>query len=506
MKIIRHLFAAFVTTFAVWNARAGDDSIFTATVWRGETAHVEIPDNAAGEMKRTDGKTIDGVTVTCFSSRNVSYLTEVRGSRLAQRSDMLCPSRQAIGMSGPEYFLNPKFVKIAVDPTAKPGVRDFGPVTVRVVDRVLPPPAEWKYFLDLWQHPWAVARYCEAEPFSKKHYAAMEPVWKTLAECGVKALTVTLLERPWNHQCYDAYHSMIGRVKGEDGTWTFDYKIFDEYVAFGRKCGIGPDIACYTMCPWGYVVRWKDAKGEVKSAKALPGTPEFEDYWGDFLVDFTAHLKAKGWFADTYIAMDERSPEDVRMIAEFIQKKSPGMKIALAGNRKPSDFKGIVLDNYSQKLSDVTPEFVDEIKTRRAEGKKTTFYVCCAPFHPNTFMDSPDGEAFWLGVHPAFSGYDGFLRWAANSWPSAPYDDASFGYWKPGDTFLVYPNGEYSERLLDLRRGIVAAEKVRILREQGKFADELTKLGETIPYKQALQGKGDFRGFRSRIEELVNRP
>src|SRR5574344_2477188 len=146
MKVIRHLFAVFVTTFAVGNARPGDDSIFTATVWRGETAHVEIPDNAAGEMKRTDGKTIDGVTVTCFSSRNVSYLTEVRGSRLAQRSDMLCPSRQSIGTWGPEYFLNPKFVKIAVDATAKPGERDFGPVTVRVVDRVLPPPAEWKYF------------------------------------------------------------------------------------------------------------------------------------------------------------------------------------------------------------------------------------------------------------------------------------------------------------------------------------------------------------------------
>ena len=23
----------------------------------------------------------------------------------------------------------------------------------------------------------------------------------------------------------------------------FDYKLFDEYVEFGRKCGLGPDIA-----------------------------------------------------------------------------------------------------------------------------------------------------------------------------------------------------------------------------------------------------------------------
>ena len=84
---------------------------------------------------------------------------------------------------------------------------------------------------------------------------------RALAESGCKALTVTLLELPWNKQCYDAYRSMIGRVKKADGSWTFDYRLFDEYAAFGRKCGLGPDIACYTMCPWGYMVSWKEESG-----------------------------------------------------------------------------------------------------------------------------------------------------------------------------------------------------------------------------------------------------
>ena len=281
--------------------------------------------------------------------------------------------------------------------------------------------------------------------------------------------------------------------------------MFDEYVGFGRKCGIGPDIACYTMCPWGYVVRWQDEKGEVCRAKAVPGTREFEDFWGDFLTDFAAHLKAKGWFADTYIAMDERSPEDVRNIADFIQKKAPGMKIAMAGNRKPSEFKGIVIDNYSQGLWDLTPEFLPELEVRRGKGWKTTFYVCCAPGRPNTFMQSPDAEGFWIGAYPALVGFDGFLRWAANSWPHDPYRDASFGEWTAGDTYLVYPGGELSARMVALRAGVVASEKLRILKEAGLCGKETAGLEAKYGWKDAMAGKFSFDAFRRELEAVVNK-
>lgn len=39
--------------------------------------------------------------------------------------------------------------------------------------------------------------------------------------------------------------------------------------------------------------------------------------------------------------------------------------------------------------------------------------------------------------------------------------------WRPGDVFLVYPNGELPLRLIELRAGIVAAEKMTILRANG---------------------------------------
>ena len=215
-------------------------------------------------------------------------------------------------------------VEVKVPASAKPGTMTFkasgDEVKLTVVDRVLPPAKEWKYFLDLWQHPWAVSRWENAKPFSKAHYDAMRPLWTALADCGQKVLTTTLTKLPWNHQCFDGYDTMIRHIRKADGTWTFDYSVFDEYVAFGKSCGIGPYIACYTMVPWKYFVYGETEDGKELKIQANPGTAAFEDYWKPFLVDFVKHLKEKGWFEQTYISMDERAPEDMRKISAFIVK------------------------------------------------------------------------------------------------------------------------------------------------------------------------------------------
>lgn len=493
-KIMKNVvFAAAMLCGSVFAAYEGP--VFNAGVWRGETAYVDIPGWAALEMRPYDATTEGDVSIRLAHYAEVSYQESPGSSQMRRCRDVLSACETSGGV--------PSVAIVTVPADAKPGKRSFGPLVVDVKNNVLPQPSEWKYFLDLWQHPWAVARFRGVEPFSKEHYAAMRPVWEAIAGCGVKALTTTLLDLPWNHQCYDGYASMIGRVKNDDGSWTFDYSIFDEYVEFGRSCGIGPDIACYTMCPWGYVVRWRDSKGAVCKVAAKPGSKEFADYWGAFLVDFAAHLKAKGWFGDTYIAMDERSPEDVAAIAKFIQEKAPGMKIAMAGNRKPSDFKGIDIDNYCQSIGHVTKEFLAEVPARREKGMKTTFYVCCGPRHPNTFMDSPCQEALWLGVYPALCGLDGFLRWAVNSWPADPYEDASFGGWLAGDTFLVYPNGELSGRLVRLRNGIVCAEKLRILNADGSLDGKIAQLLAKYPLDKALKGQIDYKAFCRDLGKLV---
>ena len=479
-----------VTILAAGLALAGHARTFEVSAWRGETVAALVPDFA--EL----GEAPAGVGVRFGVLRPVKYAPAPESLQRLESCDRV--------EWGPKVGC-PRVVEVSVPADAKPGDYDCGMMRIHVVDRVLPPAKEWKFFLDLWQHPWAVSRYFGVKPFSREHYDAMRPVYETLATAGQKTLTVTILPRAWDHQCRDAYGTMIGRVKKADGSWSFDYSVFDDYVAFGRSCGLGPAISCYTMCPWGYVVRWNDESGAELSAVAKPGTPEFEDYWGAFLVDFAKHLKEKGWLSDTYIAMDERSIEDVKAIGEFVRARVPEMKISMAGSVLPSQY-GTTIDNFCMILGGgIDAAYLAEAAERRGRGMKTTFYVCCGPPYPNTFLRSGPGEAFWLGAFPAMCGLDGFLRWAWNSWPEDPLSDASYGWWNAGDSFFVYPDGSPSWRFLELRNGIAAAEKVRLLKERGMFADEIAALAAKFKPVEASEGKSDFLALRQATLDLVNK-
>ena len=479
-----------VAAVAVAGAFALQARTFEVTAWRGETVAARVPDFA--EL----GKAPDGIKVRFGVLESVKYAPTVESLQRLEVYDRVKWNSDDDG---------PRVVEVSVPADAKPGVYSCGMMNIRVVDRVLPPAKEWKYFLDLWQHPWAVSRYHEVKPFSKKHYAKMRPVYELLASAGQKTITTTILPEAWDHQCYDAYGTMIGRVKREDGTWQFDYSVFDEYVEFCRGCGLGPAICCYTLCPWGYVVRWQNAKGETESCVAKPGTKEFEDYWGVFLQAFATHLKQKGWFEQTYISMDERSIEDVKLIGEFVQKHAPGLRISMAGNQLPSQY-GVTIDDFCMILSDkINADYLKEAAERRAKGMVTTYYVCCWPLYPNTFMSSGPGEAFWLGAYPAMIGLDGFLRWAWNSWPKDPKEDATYWAWTAGDTFLCYPDGEPSWRFMELRNGIAAAEKVRLLKEQGLFKEELAKVAALYKQDEATANKSNFVKIRQATLDVVNK-
>ena len=443
---------------------------FGLTVWRGETTAARVPDFC--EL----GAAPDGIGVRVGSLLPVKYAPQPDSLQRLEVLDRVSWTESA-GVS--------RVVEVSVPRETKAGTYRCGMMEITVLDRELPPPADWRYYLDLWQHPWAVARMAKAKPFSPEHYAAMRPVYELLASAGQKTITVSLLDFPWDHQCADAYRSMFA-----DDT----FALFDEYVSFCLDCGLGPDISCYSLCPW--------TLGRTIDVEAL------ESRWGAFLERFAAHVKEKGWFEHTYMAMDERSPEDVRKVSDFVNRHAPGMRISMAGNRKPSDFEGITIDSYAQVLfaSCLTPEFLREAADRRAKGLVTTFYVCCSPAHPNTFMDSGVGEPFWCGAAPAFLGLDGLLRWAWNSWPADPAKDASFGNWRAGDTFLCYPGGEPSWRFLELRNGIVVAEKVRLLQEAGRLPSDFAEIAKLFDVKSANDNTSDFRAIRQKAVGLVNRP
>ena len=337
------------------------------------------------------------------------------------------------------------------------------PLVVTVKDRVLPEPKDWAFHLDLWQNPYSVARYYNVEPFSQEHFDLMRPIMKRYADAGGKVITASIMHKPWNGQTYDPFESMVTWMKKADGTWWFDYTVFDKWVEFMMSCGVKKEINCYSMVPWRLSFQYFDqASNQFKFFNGRPGDAEYEEFWMRMLQSFAQHLKEKGWFNITHIAMDERPLKDMLATIKVVYKADPDFKLSLAGTYHKELLED--LDDYCITLAEkFTPE---EIAKRRAEGKVTTYYTCCTEPRPNTFTFSPLAESEWLGWWASKINVDGYLRWALNSWVKDPLQDSRFISWAAGDCYLLYPGGRTSARFERLIEGIQAYEKIRILRTE----------------------------------------
>lgn len=359
------------------------------------------------------------------------------------------------------------------------------PVELVVSDHILPPAHDWTFHLDLWQNPYSVARYAGVPLWSEAHFEAMRPVMRMLAEAGQKSVTTTIMNRPWNGQTEDAFGSMVTKIRRIDGTWLYDYTIFDRWVEFMFSLGIDRQINCYSMIPWALQFDYIDqATSSPATFQAAPGSEEYNEYWGAFIADFARHLKAKGWFEKTMIAMDERPLESMQAVLGLIRKVEPAFKISLAGNYHEPVIYDIV--DFSETFSG-KQEFPESAKAKRKElGLTTTFYTCCAEAHPNMFVISNPDEAAWLGWFAQAEGYDGYLRWAYNSWTLDPLTDTRFRTWPAGDCFVVYPGGRGSVRFSKLVEGIQDFEKVRILRSRWQETGNEAKLGQLTGILKSL--------------------
>lgn len=350
-------------------------------------------------------------------------------------------------------------------------------VEVEVCNRTLPNPDEWAFHLDLWQNPYAVARYYQVPLWSEAHFDAMRPIMKMLADAGQRAITTSIMHKPWAGQTEDHFDSMVTRIKKIDGTWEYDYSVFDKWVSFMLdEVGIDDMISCYTMIPWALSFDYFDqATNRVQFIEAKPGDAAYAEYWGSFLKDFSRHLREKGWFDKTAISMDERPMEAMREAIKVIKEADPEFKITLAGNYHAE----IQEDLYYLSIP-YGHTFPADVKTEREKrGQISTVYTCCSEAFPNTFTFSDPAEATWTIVHAVAGGYDGYLRWAVNSWTIDPLRDSRFRSWAAGDTYSIYPGPRSSIRFERLVEGLQDAEKIRILRQELK-GGKLNKLNKAV--------------------------
>ena len=464
--------------------------------WRGERVNAQAVVWTGTEVKDlnfsfTDFKDKKGNSLSDEAFK-AGFIRYVMTDELNKDGRGACGHRQAVdydsllvadpidtnlkSMSVPARTVQPIWVQCWIPQSATPGTYE-GALLIKdgsrllqqlnleilVSSRELPAPSEWAYHLDLWQSPFAVARYYQVPLWSQEHLDAMRPLMKMLADAGQKIITATLTHKPWNGQTEDYFETMVTWMKRADGTWAFDYTVFDRWVEFMMSVGIDQQINCYSMVPWELSFQYFDqATNSLKFVKTAPGEPAYEEMWVAMLTSFSRHLREKGWFDICAIAMDERPMDVMQKTLKVIRKADPEFKVSLAGNYHAE----IEPDLYDYCIT-IGQNFPEEVRLRRAaENKRTTYYTCCTEAHPNTFTFSDPAEAAWMSFYSSKKHLDGYLRWAYNSWPLEPLLDSRFRTWAAGDTYLVYPGARSCIRFERLIEGIQAHEKITILRQE----------------------------------------
>lgn len=377
----------------------------------------------------------------------------------------------------PGYYTAKVQVKAAEVPTQELNL------SLHVIDKLLPKPSEWTYHLDQWQHPSAVARVEGLEMWSEEHFKALKPQMQMLADVGQKVITATLNKDPWNVQTFDPYADMIIWTKQKDGSWKYDYSVFDKWVQFMLDLGVNKMINCYSIIPWNNEIHYNDeTSGELINVEAKPGTPIFEQLWTPFLEDFVEHLRGKGWLEKTNIAIDERTREEVDGALTLLQKVSPELGVSYADNQKTyrrypnSDDVSIAMGH---------PFSEEDLKDRQSRGLNTTFYIYCGNAFPNQFTFSDPAESVLVAWFAEAANFDGMLRWAFNSWVENPLLDSRFRTWPAGDTYIVYPNARSSIRYERLLEGLQDYAKIQVV-------------------KRALENKGDQANL-DRLETAIQK-
>ena len=371
----------------------------------------------------------------------------------------------------------PRDIEAGEYTTALEVVNDKGEVVkslalnINVNSRSLPTVANQKFHLDFWQQPYAVSRYYGVERWSDEHFEALRPYLAALGRAGQRTVSAIMFYEPWGEQTHDLFDPMVETIKKSDGSWAYDYTVFDKYVELCAEYGIDKQINCFSMVPWDMSFRYYDeALGSYNYIITSTSAAEYKELWTSFLTAFKAHLEEKGWFEKTNIAMDERAESD--MLNAYNIANGLGFKMALAGNYHSSLCDK--LQDFCVQLGQEHLFTAEQLASRKAKGMISTFYTSCANSEPNIYSNSYPAEAASLPIYAAKMNLDGYLHWAWINWDEHPLTDSRFRKFGAGDTYCYYPGNRSSVRFERLIEGIHQYEKIHILREE--YAGDAKKL------------------------------
>ncbi|MCK5850002.1 MAG: hypothetical protein KAH23_03730 [Kiritimatiellae bacterium] len=182
------------------------------------------------------------------------------------------------------------------------------PVELHVSDWTLPKPHDLETVADHIQSPESIALRYDVPMWSEAHWKLIRQSLKQLARIGNKVAYIRMI----NYSNLGNSSTWVRWIKKDDGTFEYDFSIFDRYLDLYEEEIGKPKVTCFYV--WdifaggGYFGRktkkWRsvavtqydpESKKETPMDGAKYNTPEAETFWKPVSEAILERMKKRGW-------------------------------------------------------------------------------------------------------------------------------------------------------------------------------------------------------------------
>jgi len=183
------------------------------------------------------------------------------------------------------------------------------PIHLKVHDWQLPEPKDFRVRTLAWTNPEALAKHYSVPLWSEKHFELIGRSMEMMLELGSRHLIINVTK---GYPAQDNSDTMVKWVKQPDGSFKYDFSLFDKYCDLaarklgkpfpvrlnmwrGPRNGGGGEVDDY---PNTKVLVLDPASGEVSELDGPRklGSEEMKAFWKKAMDEIRARLEKRGWF------------------------------------------------------------------------------------------------------------------------------------------------------------------------------------------------------------------
>ncbi|WP_430809289.1 glycoside hydrolase domain-containing protein [Carboxylicivirga sp. 1411-1] len=331
-------------------------------------------------------------------------------------------------------------------------------LTLKVIDKKMPPVDLWSFQTNLAINPLSIARWHKVTSWSPAHFDVMDPYVALLKRAGQKTITTNIFSSLEDIKYESPLIKWTVQEKGLDA----DFTHFDQWVSFMMQQGISARIECNVFFNDEHCIAVFDPQVNGYVHRTI-SVQEDKVLLSQCLEAVISHLESKGWYDRSVFAYGSDNMKAVEGVKQVLQGIQPDVKLELLVQEwTPGLMDGVFAANVPAQYSNLKEWF----KIRNQQGQASFFHLDANNRVPNIFLHSPSSEAAWLGWYAMAQGIDGLHVKDFNNWLDKPLLDARVSKQSSGGNFLIYPEGRSSIRYERLIEGIQDYEKLRMIRDQ----------------------------------------